>query len=1234
MRWSSPFRILLEVTMSSPLEERRSPLLRLMDAFLQEENIKWVLGLGVCILLGSSLRLVTLHWVEYTPVWKYLILVAYSVTIFALGEFSYLRLGLRKTGTVLKALTVLLIPISFLALHWVQPREDDSAIQGLQHVGMLSLLGVNLLWSAIASWRIFGHFLRRPQPTFFACYLILCLAGAVVPGLPAAWSLGIVLILWAVFTVGTVKVNRHVFWLTEEHQLPRVFGFFPILLLGAQFAAVYLLGIAGNVTPAWMGLLCTLVALPVLMTADTVARVFEQRNGGLVRPIPWSISGPLALGTMLSAAGVVLALTCFPASPAIVPTSVIAAIAMGIVAQRTQKQAFVWGMLFCVAVAYQTSPVFFKELVLQLRDQAAAAVRESRLPYAFYGLTYAPLIIVFTGIATCLSRRGNRLFAGPLQTAATALPCLLLAVAFTHPSAIFPVALLLCPLFVVQAVLFRSQRYLIPAATAFLAAAYGGPMFAANVWSWKVSLEQSLLIWSAAASLLLIPGAFLDRFVGVMSRHKEELALTRATNICQLFSFGGAIAAVGIWIVFFGLPISTAAEGKGWFSATIISLLLASHAWRWLKTGLGELTLVFATYVIFLHLSPDKLDLLGDFKGLCWLLLGQWMLSSLLARIDHTRIAKAFGPAAFRVSSCGLAVLSGLLVLLWTLQHTRAVLSLPLTSIAVLAWGLDASRRLRSWGLATIAWGGLFVFMTATLTTMLGTDLAPPWWLVTWTITGLALLGVQRYFSPSTLGRHTSSSFEGDVDEFRTEEPASPTATLLLPLEFLLPLLFLTIGTFSLAFLDWPQRIAGVLALCSLLLTSKSRLPGNLSEVFLPLVNWQLIAACVAACSGFTGSVLQLSTTDWLQWNFKVAAIAGISLWAFESRPLRRRVSISELLDAHQTSLLMFAAWLLYVALPWKGQHAWTAFDIASLSVAWISIAGASMTRAVRSQQTNWVWYAEAVTLTALGYAQATGLVDFRQSGIEFVLLLGGIAIWCIGHWVPPSSRFAVVTGPFQQSGFWIPLAVLPLALWRQFGQLDVAWAGANSLPLLGASAFYFWRAIERQQLGIGILSAVLLNTACALLWTDLHWTDPQLFLIPLGVSVLLLTELMSREIPVRYHDRLRLVGSLMILVSPTFNIVTGSWLHILTLMVASALLALVAIGVRVRMLLYTSTAFLLADLVAFVARGSVDEPNVLWIAGVALGAMIIALGAVCENHRETILARLRYLSAELEQWA
>ena len=54
-------------------------------------------------------------------------------------------------------------------------------------------------------------------------------------------------------------------------------------------------------------LLSNLVALHVLATADAVAKVFQQRTGDLVRPLPWPISGPLALGLTLCAAGVILA---------------------------------------------------------------------------------------------------------------------------------------------------------------------------------------------------------------------------------------------------------------------------------------------------------------------------------------------------------------------------------------------------------------------------------------------------------------------------------------------------------------------------------------------------------------------------------------------------------------------------------------------------------------------------------------------------------------------------------------------------------------------------------------------------------------------------------------------------------------------------------------------------------------------------------------------------------------
>lgn len=499
-----------------------------------------------------------------------------------------------------------------------------------------------------------------------------------------------------------------------------------------------------------------------------------------------------------------------------------------------------------------------------------------------------------------------------------------------------------------------------------------------------------------------------------------------------------------------------------------------------------------------------------------------------------------------------------------------------------------------------------------------------------WTATGLVLFGVRRLLI-AACGSDGAQSADGVVPELSVQRQR--IVDWLAPLAVILPVLFLSISAVSLLSLGWPQRSAGLLALCGLLATEPGRLRMSVVGAFGPLLNWQLLVAVIAGWTGMTGSVSQLTVIQMSICGLPLAAFAVISAWAFENRRLRSCVSNVELLAVHQVLLLTVAVGLLCGAVHWNDGEIWTAIDIVWAGVAWAAITGIAFTNAIRTQDPDRVWMAEWTLAGTVVYFTIIDVLNWSAPDMMYAVTLIGLLHWAIGRWSAKSNLLKILSEPLQQIGFWFPLAVVPLALFREFQFRHVEWAGSNSLPLLVAAAFYFWRGMERRQVGVTTLSAVILNLACALLWKDLGWADPQLFMVPIGISVLVLTELLRQEIPSQYHDRLRLTGSLMILVSPVFHIVTGSWTHILTLMLASAALALVSIGLRIRTLLYTSTAFLLADLVALVARSSVDEPNILWVVGVVLGTSIIALGAACENHRETILARLRCLAVELEQW-
>ena len=440
----------------------RSFLERFIESFLHPNNIQWMLLLGAAIILASSLMLVTKEWSHWPAAVKYAAILGYTAAIYCFSEIADRRMGLKSTSNVLRCLTIVLIPIMMLGLNWIATQDSWICFPNYIEYAILLVPSLGLLY--IAGRNISSHFLRGDQPTFFVCYALLSVAGSfpVASGSETAflWIVG----CWLVMTVGAIKVYRHVFWLTEEHNLPRICGFLPILLLGSQF--LMLAGTkAVQVCPAeWIGTFLVLFAATILITTRSVAKVFRERTGDLVRPLPWSIGLPLAMGVLMTFAGVVLScwgftFTGVTTTYAIVPTAILAATLMALVAFDTCHPAFTWLSILLIVIAYQASPVFIKDLITTLRAGAASAIHEDRLPIAFYGVTYLPLLVLMT-IASRLMRQLRRTnLSKPLQQFVTFAATLLWFSSLFNIKAMFLVSTIYVIAMIGFGIAFRDRRY-------------------------------------------------------------------------------------------------------------------------------------------------------------------------------------------------------------------------------------------------------------------------------------------------------------------------------------------------------------------------------------------------------------------------------------------------------------------------------------------------------------------------------------------------------------------------------------------------------------------------------------------------------------------------------------------------------------------------------------------------------------------------------------------------------
>ncbi|REJ92551.1 MAG: hypothetical protein DWQ34_12850 [Planctomycetota bacterium] len=1217
----------------SSSHESGSWLVRFCDTFFQERNIKWMLGVGMAILLGSSLMLVTTHWEEYTPLWKYAILLAYTAAIHVAGQISYHNLALRKTGTGLMALTLLLIPLSFLSVRWMDFESLSSAAGLISSGGMAALLLGNAVFASFAARRILRHFLRRTQPTFVASYVVLSLAGAVVPALPVSLAPWTGFFVWLVFAAGTMKVNRHVFWLTEERRLPRVFGFFPVALLGGLFLVLFSSSLAAHIALEWIGLGCLLVALPVLLAADALADVHEERHGSLKGPLPWSLLLPLFTALSLIATGQCLSAIGFPDAPALVPSAALAAVTFALVARRTGHRVFVWCMLGCVLLAYRTCPVFFRDLVLMMTQQAAEAVKESRLPLAFYGLTCLPLLTVTSLCARWRRRADDGLFALPLRHFSIGMTLLLLVVSLTHVKAIFPVGIALTAMFGLQAVLFRDRRLVLTGIAALATAAAGFAPFAVQVLSVADTTALRVLPWCAASALLLIPGYRIDRWAAGLDRRN---AAAPGIDACQTASFAAAVLGAICWVV---QSFTHVGGSLPTLSGGAVCLLLLVHALQWRKAWVGHVAVCFAVAFPAISMLDSGWSRLDVFSLTVLLLTGLWGGSLLLELRPRWLIAQAFLPSARHVPCVGLSFALASVFMPVSLAgiFSESVVA-PLAAGGVLVfWAFAAAWRHRQGWLTVCGWFALLSLVGATVVDWTGPAIGRPWLPAIWA--GLAAITIPTL----RLGHPRIRSQKGGV--FASDRRiATSLAVAISPLKWCLGATLGVVAIASLVVYSQQMIVAGGLAAAGLLGLSVALQRSALRTIALLIVSWQVVCVVMQSCIPGLTNLTHLTWSLYAAGALPVAMVASGLSWIWQRAVARNSGFGSEVEQGQSILLWWMAAVSLLATLPYQGAGL-SVFQLLLAAGSFLLLAlqhvdrALSRVRAVdysgpdRASAEQHVWFAEAIVLLGVIYFARFDVIALTHAGMLYGVLFAGFVVWSVSRWASGTARTAVLARPLAMTGMALPAASVVLGFARHVTLDEPEWLGINSLALLFAAGFYFWRGLEGRRQGLLVGSAVIVNVALALLWRELDWSDPQFFMIPLGASLIGLVELLREQVPDKARDPLRYLGALVILVSPTFHIVGGSWLHLLSLMILSVATTLIAMGLRIRALMYMGTAFLLADIAAMVVRGSIDHPNVLWISGVIVGAAVIGLAAYCERHRELMLQRLRLISAELQSW-
>lgn len=176
----------------------RNLLTRILQGLKDELSVRWLLFLGLFLVVVSSTVLAATQWERFTNVGQYLVLFTYTLIFWGIGFWLSRKENLQLTSQTLQSIAFLLIPINFWAMDTFGLWEDKGG-WGIIAIACITLtilyyqysksryhllIGINFLGLGYLNWG--WHFSQVP---LIAVYFALIITTIILRLLPSATRL-------------------------------------------------------------------------------------------------------------------------------------------------------------------------------------------------------------------------------------------------------------------------------------------------------------------------------------------------------------------------------------------------------------------------------------------------------------------------------------------------------------------------------------------------------------------------------------------------------------------------------------------------------------------------------------------------------------------------------------------------------------------------------------------------------------------------------------------------------------------------------------------------------------------------------------------------------------------------------------------------------------------------------------------------------------------------------------